>query len=131
VTAPYEIVFDGGSKGNPGLGYGSYQITLDGAIFAHNQLDYGDNVTNNQAEYSTLVRALAWLADELGDAAASASVRVHGDSQLVIRQLNGEWKIKDATLRGLAMDARIQIARFRDVSLNWHPRAMSVRQLGH
>src|SRR5699024_11598460 len=103
----------------------------DGAIIAHHHLDYGDNVTNNQAEYTTLVRALTWLADELGDDAARAHVRVHGDSQLVIRQLNGQWKIKDAHLRGLAMDARVQIARFRDVFLNWHPRARSVERLGH
>jgi ribonuclease HI len=131
VTTTYDIVFDGGSKGNPGLGYGSYQITRDGALIAHNTLDYGDRVTNNQAEYSTLVRALEWLADELGPRAASSTVQVHGDSQLVIRQLNGEWKIKDATLRGLAMDARVQIARFREVTLSWHPRAMSVQRLGH
>jgi ribonuclease HI len=131
VTATYDIVFDGGSKGNPGLGYGSYEITLDDAVIAHNRLEYGDRVTNNQAEYTTLVRALEWLADHLGPAAATSAVRVHGDSQLVIRQLNGQWKIKDATLRGIAMDARVQIARFGTVTLSWHPRAVSVQRLGH
>jgi len=131
VTATYDIVFDGGSKGNPGLGYGSYEVTLGDEVIAHQRLDYGDRVTNNQAEYTTLVRALEWLADELGPAAATASVRVHGDSQLVIKQLNGEWKIKDPILRGIAMDARVQMARFGDVTLNWHPRAMSVKRLGH
>jgi ribonuclease HI len=131
VTAIYDIVFDGGSKGNPGLGYGSYEITRDDAVIAHTRLEYGDRVTNNQAEYTTLLRALAWLADELGPAAATATVRVHGDSQLVIRQLNGEWKIKDATLRGIAMEARVQIARFGNVTLSWHPRSVSVQRLGH
>lgn len=127
----YEIVFDGGSKGNPGKGYGSYQITRDGSTVAHTAEEYGDNFTNNQAEYLTLIRALTWLADELGDEAPSTSVVVHGDSQLVIRQLNGQWKIKNAGLRDLAMDARMQIARFGNVTLNWHPRAMSVARLGH
>lgn len=131
MTAPYEIVFDGGSKGNPGLGYGSYQITRDSALIAHNALEYGDNVTNNQAEYMTLVNALSWLADEIGEDAARAELVIHGDSQLVIRQLNGQWKIKDATLRSLAMDARAQMNRFRRVSLNWHARANSVQRLGH
>ncbi len=131
MTAPYEIVFDGGSKGNPGLGYGSYQITRDGELIAHNTLEYGDRITNNRAEYMTLVNALSWLADELGDEAARASLVVHGDSQLVIRQLNGQWKIKDAGLRALAMDARVQMSRFASVSLNWHARANSVQRLGH
>jgi ribonuclease HI len=131
VTATYDIVFDGGSKGNPGLGYGSYEITRDDEVICHQRLDYGDRVTNNQAEYTTLVRALEWLADELGPASVTARVRVHGDSQLVIKQLNGEWKIKDATLRGIAMDARVQIARFAGVTLSWHPRAVSVKRLGH
>lgn len=131
MQATYEIVFDGGSKGNPGIGYGSYQITQDGAIIAHNSLDYGDNITNNQAEYMTLVNALMWLADDLGPDAASAAVVVHGDSQLVIRQVKGEWKIKNAGLRPLAMEVRKQMDRFAEVTLTWHPRAMSVSRLGH
>ena len=131
MTAQYDIIFDGGSKGNPGLGYGSYEITRDGGIIAHTQLDYGDKVTNNQAEYWTLLNALRWLADELGAQASSASVSVHGDSQLVIKQLKGEWKIKDATLRRIAMDTREQMNRFAKVSLNWHRRDVSVQRLGH
>jgi ribonuclease HI len=131
VTATYDIVFDGGSKGNPGLGYGSYEITRGDDVVAHTRHEYGDRVTNNQAEYTTLLRALSWLADELGDDAGSATVNVHGDSQLVIRQLKGEWKIKDAILRGIAMETRTQMNRFRQVTLSWHPRAVSVQRLGH
>ncbi|MDQ4045199.1 MAG: ribonuclease HI family protein [Chloroflexota bacterium] len=127
----YDVIFDGGAKGNPGLGYGSYQIARDGAVIAHTRLDYGDNVTNNQAEYMTLLNALQWLADDLGDAASSAKVEVHGDSQLVIKQLSGEWKIKDARLRQIAMETRAQMDRFQDVSLTWHRRDISVELLGH
>ncbi len=131
MSGVFEIVFDGGSKGNPGLGYGSYEISRDGDVVAHNEEQYGDHVTNNQAEYRALVHALQWLADHAGDAASSSTVEVYGDSQLVIKQLKGEWKIKDATLRRIAMDARAQMDRFADVHLNWHPRAMSVKRLGH
>lgn len=131
MSATYEIVFDGGSKGNPGLGYGSYEITRNGEVLVHNQEQYGDKVTNNQAEYRTLLHALTWLADHLGADAGSAVIRVHGDSQLVIKQLRGDWKIKDVILRGIAMDTRRQMNRFADVHLNWHPRAMSVLRLGH
>lgn len=131
MTTTYDVIFDGGSKGNPGLGYGSYEITRDGAIIAHTQLDYGDNITNNQAEYMTLLNALQWLADKLADEASSATVTVHGDSQLVIKQLKGEWKIKDARLRRIAMDTREQMRRFKDVTLTWHRRDVSVQRLGH
>ncbi len=131
MTAPYDVIFDGGSRGNPGMGYGSYEVTCDDAVIAHTQLDFGDNVTNNQAEYMTLLNALEWLADHLGPKAAGATVSVHGDSQLVIRQLNGEWKIKDARLRRIAMDTRKQMNRFHEVSLKWHRRAVSVERLGH
>lgn len=131
MNSTYEIVFDGGSKGNPGKGYGSYQIMKGGEIFAHTPLEFGDNITNNQAEYMTLVHALTWLADELGDDAASATVNVLGDSQLVIRQLKGEWKIKNVRMKPLALDARKQMDRFGEVSLTWHPRINSVLRLGH
>ncbi|HEV2127048.1 MAG TPA: ribonuclease HI family protein [Thermomicrobiales bacterium] len=131
MTATYDVIFDGGAKGNPGLGYGSYQITRDGAVIAHTQLNFGANVTNNQAEYMTLLNALQWLADGLGNSASSASVTVHGDSQLVIKQLSGEWKIKDARLRRIAMETRAQMDRFHDVSLTWHRRDVSVQRLGH
>jgi ribonuclease HI len=124
-------VFDGGSKGNPGKGYGSYEVVHDGKVLAHTSEEYGDRITNNQAEYLTLLRALTWLADELDESASSAQVMVNGDSQLVIRQLKGEWKIKDATLRGIAMKTREQMNRFGGVTLTWHPRAKSVARLGH
>lgn len=131
MSETYEIVFDGGSKGNPGRGYGSYEITQDKEVVAHNAEEYGNNVTNNQAEYRTLALALSWLADYLGDEAKSSLVVVHGDSRLVINQLKGEWKIKDAILRRIAMNARSQMNRFANVELNWHPRAKSVKILGH
>jgi ribonuclease HI len=131
VTQTYEIVFDGGAKGNPGMGYGSYEITLEGEVVAHNQERYGDRITNNQAEYMTLVRALNWLADHLGDSASAASVHVFGDSQLVIRQVKGEWKIKNAGLRPRVMEVRKAMDRFSNVSLTWHSRVHSVSRLGH
>jgi ribonuclease HI len=131
VTVLYEVIFDGGSRGNPGMGYGSYEVTCGGAVIAHTQLDFGDNVTNNQAEYMTLLSALEWLADHLGSEAAGTTVSVHGDSQLVIRQLKGEWKIKDACLRRIAMDTRVRMHRFHEVCLEWHRRTVSVERLGH
>ena len=127
----YEIVFDGGALGNPGKGYGSYEITSDGDVTRRQRHDYGDNVTNNQAEYQTLIEALRWLTTALGDAAVATSVTVNGDSQLVLNQLLGKWKVKNEGLRPLHREASDLIRRFQQVSLVWHERSMSVKRLGH
>ncbi|HEV2066538.1 MAG TPA: ribonuclease HI family protein [Thermomicrobiales bacterium] len=130
-TSRYCIVFDGGSLGNPGKGYGSYEITLGDAVVRHHREDYGDRVTNNQAEYLTLIRALQWLLESTGDAAGATRILVNGDSQLVLNQLMGRWKVKNEGLRVLYEQASRLITRFKDVELVWHPRAKSVERLGH
>lgn len=127
----YEIVFDGGALGNPGKGYGSYEITSQGAVVRHQREDYGDNVTNNQAEYQTLIEALKWLASDLGPDAAATRVVVNGDSLLVLNQLMGKWKVKNEGLRPLHREASQLVRRFANVSLIWHARSNSVKRLGH
>lgn len=131
TSASYEIVFDGGSLGNPGKGYGSYEITSNGAVIRHHRHDYGDGVTNNQAEYQTLIEALAWLQRELGDASTSTNVTVNGDSLLVLNQLLGKWKVKNEGLRPLHQRASGLLKQFKSVALVWHDRSKSVARLGH
>jgi len=130
-TAGYEIVFDGGALGNPGKGYGSYEITCGGTVIRRHRHEYGDNVTNNQAEYRTLIEALKWLSSELGDASKSTALLVNGDSQLVLNQLMGKWKVKNEGLRPYHREASDLIRAFAKVSLVWHDRSNSVRRLGH
>ncbi|HEU0164886.1 MAG TPA: ribonuclease HI family protein [Thermomicrobiales bacterium] len=127
----FEIVFDGGSLGNPGKGYGSYEITSGGEVVRHEREDYGNNVTNNQAEYLTLIRALEWLDTLLEGRRESATVLINGDSKLVINQVQGLWKINNAQLRPLAERARELLKGYAKSSLVWHARANSVKRLGH
>ncbi len=127
----YKIVFDGGAIGNPGRGYGSYQISTDQSIVRHCREDYEGRITNNQAEYLTLIESLRWLANDLGPGAAESSVEVWGDSQLVINQILGAWKVRNEGLRPLVEQARAELARFGRTRLTWHPRALSVARLGH
>lgn len=131
ATTRYEIVFDGGALGNPGKGYGSYEITSNGEVVRHVRHDYGDNVTNNQAEYRTLIEALAWLAEHLGERASAAHVLVNGDSQLVLNQLLGRWKVKNEGLRPFHQQASALLRKFGGVDLVWHARSNSVKRLGH
>lgn len=127
----FEIVFDGGALGNPGKGYGSYEITSEGSVLCHNREEYGDRITNNQAEYMTLIHALRWLANHLGEERATAKVLVHGDSKLVLFQLLKKWKLKNEGLRPLYTEASALLREFFKVDLVWHPRARSVQRLGH
>jgi ribonuclease HI len=130
----FTIVFDGGSKGNPGRGYGSFKIFGPTGEIAHRELNYdhlGNRVTNNQAEYLTLIGALQQLQTILGDRAPSATVVVNGDSLLVINQLLGSWKVKNVDLQPLHRQASDLLRSFGQRRLKWHDRSNSVRVLGH
>lgn len=125
------IVFDGGSLGNPGKGYGSFRIRPPGGDWEPAvRLDYGDGVTNNEAEYRSLLGAMEAVAQRSKDPAA-LQVLVYGDSQLVLRQLEGAWKVKAENLRPLFEATRAAARRFKKVRYQWHPRAKSVDLLGH
>ena len=128
------LVFDGGSKGNPGKGYGSF--VYKGVV---NQLDvvtieYPGTTTNNEAEYRTMINglkaALAAIEAE-GHDPSQLKVAVRSDSKLVVEQVSGNWKIKKAELRPLVQQAQSLLGRFAAWDLQWHPRSESVRILGH
>ncbi len=130
----FVIVFDGGALGNPGRGYGSFKITGPAGDVALERLNFDHislQVTNNQAEYRSLIAALELLLERLGPAASRSTVIVNGDSLLVINQLLGSWKVKNADLRPLYERAKSLLSKFGRTQLAWHGRANSVRLLGH
>jgi len=127
----YDVVFDGGSLGNPGQGYGSYRLRPAGGEWSPPvRLDYGDGVTNNEAEYRTLIAALDALAAAHADP-RDVAVTVYGDSQLVIRQLEGKWRVRAANLFPFWAAARESAARFGRMTYTWQRRDISVALLGH
>lgn len=127
----FEIVFDGGSLGNPGKGYGSYEIMSEGEVYRLSREDFPGTITNNQAEYMALIEALKWLTKHLGDSRNQAIVTVYGDSKLVINQINGAWKVKHANMIPLVDEARKLFKAFKRCTVQWHPREKSVERLGH
>lgn len=129
--ADYTVVFDGGSLGNPGLGYGSYEIVGNGETTAAQRLEFGNGMTNNQAEFHALIAGLEELLAKLGQDAGSRSIAVRGDSQLVIRGLTGEWRVKHPGLQPLHRKAGALLQQFGAVDIAWHPRRESVRTFGH
>jgi ribonuclease HI len=94
----YIIHADGGSRGNPGPAATGF--TIEGPAFgkvAHGE--YLGETTNNVAEYTAVIRALAKLKSLLGsDKAAKATVTVKADSELLVKQMNGLYKVKNEEL---------------------------------
>jgi ribonuclease HI len=131
AAGAYTLTFDGGSKGNPGLGYGSYEIEGPNGVEAANRMEFGQNMTNNQAEFLALIAGLNRILELTGGEASSSSLAIRGDSQLVIRGLKGEWKIKHPNVQPLFNEAVALLKRFGNVHLAWHPRRESVRTFGH
>jgi len=132
VAQRYDVTFDGGSLGNPGKGYGSYVIDTVEERGEPVRLDFSPNreiVTNNQAEYRSLIAALQRILETNQD--DEPSVVIHGDSKLVLEQLAGRWKVKNAGLAPLYREASSLLGDFSSVAFEWHGRANSVKRLGH
>ncbi len=129
-----ELIFDGGSVGNPGDSYGSFRWRLaDGPLSKPGRRRFGYG-TNNQAEYKALIEGLRSLLTELstnGTRPADVDLAIRGDSRLVLRQLAGEWKVKNAALRELHSSATTLIAKFSGVQMVHQTRSETVRALGH
>ncbi|MBX3013498.1 MAG: reverse transcriptase-like protein [Caldilineaceae bacterium] len=131
---PIAIVFDGGSRGNPGQGYGSYALYWPGEPAHVVRLRFGNQATNNEAEYDTLITALEAILKRLRDAGAdpkTARLDVRGDSLLVINQVQGIWQCKEVRLQSRCQQARTLLQQFGEWRLQHHARNKSVEVLGH
>ena len=129
--ADCRVVFDGGSQGNPGAGYGSYALFDHGNRGEVTRASFPGALTNNEAEYLILLEALRALLARLGAQAGATTVEVRGDSSLVIEQVRGKWKAKDERMRALRDEARGLLSQFKAVRLVQQPRADTLRVLGH
>ena len=106
-AAVLSIHTDGASRGNPGEAAFAYIISRDDEPPIE-EADCLGQMTCNQAEYTALVRALEH-ALELG---AHHRVLVHSDSELMVKQMNGEYRVKNEDLRGLYEQACALRKRF-------------------
>lgn len=80
---------------------------------------YSPEATNNVAEYTGVLKALEWA---LSNGLSDETVHVRGDSELVIRQLKGEYKVKSPSIVGLFKRVRELITQFSSISFQWVPR---------
>ena len=113
--------FDGGSRGNPGPAAVGWVIVTSDGIAAEGSERIG-TATNNQAEYEALIRALEAAADYGFD-----ELILKGDSQLVVKQVRGEWNTNDPTLREKRVRVRELLERFDEWSIDHVPREINAR----
>lgn len=89
---------DGGARGNPGpaaVGVVIHKEKKEIARFG----TYIGRTTNNVAEYTAVIKALSWVLSHLSDLSNLSNLDFFLDSILVVNQLNGTFKVKDANLR--------------------------------
>jgi ribonuclease HI len=111
------IYADGGARGNPGpAAVGFVVLDQDKKVLDRCKRKIG-RATNNVAEYQAVIDALRWLADKRPETVSS--VRLFLDSQLVVNQLNGIYKIKNSGLRNLIVRVRQQERRL-DTPVTYH-----------
>ena len=94
------IYSDGGSRGNPGKSAYAIVVTKNGEI-VHEHTEFLGINTNNYAEYRGLIAGMK-KAIELGE----SDVEFTMDSELVIKQMRGEYKVKSANIMELNAEAR-------------------------
>lgn len=109
---------DGGARGNPGpAAIGVVVRGDDGTVL----VEHGERIgraTNNVAEYRALLAGVA-LAAEHG----ASELDLVGDSELVVKQMRGEYKVKDATMRELNAEVKAALRGFDSWSIRHVRRA--------
>jgi probable phosphoglycerate mutase len=101
---------DGGARGNPGpAGYGVRIERADGTLIEELYGPLGI-ATNNVAEYNGLLAALRWAIDH-----GHTSVHIRSDSELLVKQMQGEYKVKNPALQALYVKARLLVMELENV----------------
>jgi len=120
-----EVYFDGLCQPiNPGgISCYAFIVKSDGRLI---HSDYGvaakpfsEESTNNVAEYTALAKALQWL---LVNNFNSKKVEIKSDSQLVVNQLTGDYKVKARRILPLFKQVLFLKTKFQDIQIKWIPR---------
>lgn len=92
-----EIFTDGAARGNPGKSASGY-IVYEGGKLIGKDFVFNGIQTNNFAEYTAMIKALEWVLANVG---SDCEIRITSDSELVVKQANGIYKVKSEKMRNL------------------------------
>lgn len=127
ITAPKtpkivqaKLYSDGGARGNPGPAAGAFVICNMADNVVKKEAFYVGNTTNNQAEYQALIVGL----EEAGKLGVR-KLNVFMDSELIVKQINGQYKVKHPDLLPHYQKVKILTDGFESVSFTHVPRALN------
>jgi ribonuclease HI len=107
-----EVFVDGGSRGNPGHAGGGFAVYSAGKL-VHKGSEYFGEITNNQAEYLALRLALREIYAKFGN----VKIKCCMDSQLVVEQMNGNYKVKSENIQPLFTEIQRITDQFKSFSI--------------
>lgn len=115
---------DGGSRGNPGPGAIGVIIRKDGEILKKHSAYIGEQVTNNIAEYTALIKAL-----ELASEFTSETITCLLDSEFIVKQLLGEYRVMHPNMKQLFIRVQKLQDQFKKVIYLHVPRTDKFQQI--
>ena len=118
----YYIYIDGACSGNPGPSAIGIVIEKDYGVVIDMWGDYIGIATNNIAEYRALKEALTRAVELSLD-----NLVVYSDSQLLVRQMNGVYKVRSPNLYGMYVDIKRLESSFRSIRYIYIPREKNYR----
>ena len=115
---------DGGARGNPGPGAVAALVRKEGEILTKSSKFIGENTTNNVAEYEGLVLAL-----ELASTVTKDEITCFLDSELVVKQLLGEYKVKNQNILPLFLKVQKLQENFKKIKYAHVPRTDNFQKI--
>lgn len=111
MVSKLKVYTDGASRGNPGPASAAFVIAKEDGSVLREKAEFLGKTTNNRAEYKAVIKALE-TANEYTD----GSLQVYSDSKLLVKQLQGEWKVKSNNIRPLFNEVKELTEEFDSVS---------------
>lgn len=121
MAASFTLRTDGGARGNPGPGGAGFVIEDETGAVVRRGGRFLGTVTNNQAEYEALIWGLETALDH-----GVTRLRVCADSELVVHQMNGRYRVKNEGLKPLFAKAQALVRRFACTEIVHVRREMNV-----
>ncbi len=107
------IYTDGASRGNPGPASAAYVIVSPDGKVLNEGAEFLGETTNNCAEYEAVAKAL-----EMATNYTDGRIKVFSDSKLLVRQLQGEWRVKSDNIKPLFKEVKRLTKNFGSVSFS-------------
>jgi ribonuclease HI len=129
VIGPVVTVhFDGACQPPRGGGVATYGFVVEGESLEHEESGlavrpWSESASNNVAEYVAAINALLWLRAQ----SFQGTVLLLGDSQLVVRQMQGEYEVRSERLRPYHEHLALLVREFVEVRFDWIPREQNTR----